>query len=152
MAFKESVTIRDEVLWKEIYGIVRLYRLEEKGTLENDPQRFLDITFPTFTLHQLLTSVIRKLTGKEQRGTFAVTGGGGSGKSHILVTLTHLLKRGPDALKWLEANKIERADQLSEDSLVLPYQLVAEGGPVTKLWAPLLESLGQQKDRHGWRS
>lgn len=144
MAFKESVTIRDEVAKKEIYGIVRLYRLEEKGTLESDPERFLDITFPTSTLRQLLTSVIRKLVGKEQRGTFAVTGGGGSGKSHILVTATHLLRRSPEALKWFEANDIEGADQLPQDTLVLAYQLVAEGGPIVKLWVPLLEALGRQ--------
>ncbi len=144
MAFQEWVTIRDEVAKKEIYGIVRLYRLEEKGTLESDPERFLDITFPTSTLRQLLTSVIRKLIGKEQRGTFAVTGGGGSGKSHILVTTTHLLRRGPEALKWFEANDIEGADQLPQDTLVLAYQLVAEGGPIVKLWVPLLEALGRQ--------
>lgn len=144
MAFQEWVTIRDEVAKKEIYGIVRLYRLEEQGTLEGDPERFLDITFPTSTLRQLLTSAIRKLVGKEQRGTFAVTGGGGSGKSHILVTATHLLRRGPEAVKWLQANAIEGADQLPEDTLVLPYQLVAEGGPIAKLWVPLVEALGQR--------
>ncbi|MCL0058394.1 hypothetical protein M1O47_01715 [Dehalococcoidia bacterium] len=144
MAFQEWVTIRDEVAKKEIYGIVRLYRLEEKGTLESDPERFLDITFPTSTLRQLLTSVIRKLVGKEQRGTFAVTGGGGSGKSHILVATTHLLRRGPEALKWFETNDIEGADQLPQDTLVLAYQLVAEGGPIVKLWMPLLEALGRQ--------
>ena len=145
MAFQESVTIRDEGAKREIYGIVRLYRLEEKGTLESDPERFLGITFPTSTFRQLVESVIRKLAGKEQRGTFAITGGGGSGKSHILVTATHLLRRSPEALKWLEANDIEGADQLPQDTLVLPYQLVAEGGPFVKLWVPLLEALGQQK-------
>lgn len=50
MALGQFVTIRDEVLRKEIYGIVRLYRLEEEGTLESDPARFLDITFPTSAL------------------------------------------------------------------------------------------------------
>lgn len=144
MAFQEWVTIRDEVLRKEIYGIVRLYRIEEKGSLESDPKQFLDITFPTATLRQLLTSVIRKLIKKDQRGTFGVTGGGGSGKSHILVTMTHLLRGSPEASDWLKASNIEEADKLPPDTLVLPYQLVAEGGPISKLWVPLFEAL----DKH----
>lgn len=143
MAFGSWVTVRDEVIKKEIYGIVRLYRLTEKGALESDSKRFLDITFPTTKLCDLLTSIVRKLIGQEQRGTFVVTGGGGSGKSHLLVACAHLLQNTAEARQWLRANNIEGVDRISPETLVLPYQLVAQGGAITKLWEPLFRALGK---------
>lgn len=144
MAISQWVAIREEIKKRELYGIIRLNRVRQRGQLESDGQRFLSITHPSTSLRAILESAIKKLAGQGSRGVFGVSGGGGTGKSHLLVALHHLFSGSPEAQQWMKENGIAGREDLPQGVAVVSYQLVAEGGGVSALWEPLFKDLARE--------
>ena len=88
--------LSEEVRSGQVYGVVQLYKvLEDRPALEKNPADVFARTYLTDALRSALDQIRLKLTGKDRRGSLVFTGGYGSGKSHQLLALYHVL-RHPD--------------------------------------------------------
>jgi hypothetical protein len=73
-----------------------------KMPVYEDPQKFFALTFPTHNLRQLVRDVALRLANKNDKAVRQLELTYGGGKTHTLVTLTHLFT-DPDALPNLPA-------------------------------------------------
>lgn len=67
-----------------------------------DPREFFALTYPTFTLRELVKDVVLRLAGRNDKAVRQLELTYGGGKTHTLITLYHLL-RDPAALPDLPA-------------------------------------------------
>src|SRR5438105_12949766 len=73
-----------------------------KMPVYEDPEKFFALTFPTHNLRQLVRDVALRLANKNDKAVRQLELTYGGGKTHTLVTLTHLF-HDPDALPDLPA-------------------------------------------------
>lgn len=67
----DIITCRPDVLEGTFQGDLRVYRVgrdTDPDTLENDPRRFFDVTYPSTSLKHLIHLVREKLTGHSRQG------------------------------------------------------------------------------------
>jgi len=103
MSFDSFLQPRREVLDDSILGIVDLANLKEPDRLESEPGRFFDITYPTHDIARIIQALDARFTEPQGHtpGLFLLEGLKGSGKSHVLLLVYHLLQSRDEAETWL---------------------------------------------------
>ena len=110
MSYASLLTPRKEVLRDEIDGIIDLANINRRGRLENRPQEFLDLTFPTADVRRVVAEInTRFSTTRPSAGLFLFEGLKGSGKSHLLLLVYHLLSSSRQAQAWLTRHGLQCA-------------------------------------------
>ncbi len=110
MSYSDILQPRREVLSDDgIEGIIDLANLDEKKKrkLENTPELFFDLTYPTEDVRH----VVRKLHERFEKegstpGLFLFEGLKGSGKSHLLLLIYHLFKNPAQVRPWLKKHHL----------------------------------------------
>jgi len=136
-------TLSDEVKSGEVYGVVQLYKvLGEKPALEKSPQDVFARTYLTESLKIALDQIRYKFTGQDQRGSLVFTGGYGSGKSHQLLALYHVLTQPNLATQWLTGQGYDSPLPTFDDlvTIVLHTSRV----DYDNLWEPVFQQLGAE--------
>ena len=111
MSVKSACTPRPEVLKDKIEGIIDLANIEKRGKLENKPRAFFDLTYPTADIKRVLTELNNRFSSSNPgAGLFLFEGLKGSGKSHLLLLVYHLLNSLGDGQKWLSNHSHPIAD------------------------------------------
>lgn len=106
------------------------------GGFEGNPTWFFDHTFPTKAIKTIISGIKAKLERKAP-GILPVKGYLGTGKSHLLLTIYHLLLNHEPAAKWLGRWKIDFEPH--DDIIVIPIPLQAMR--IANLWEPFFEVL-----------
>ncbi len=88
-----------EVFTPDLAEVIRFYRGEKTGTSDiytNSEKFFTDATYPTRGLLNLFRNVLRRVTAGDGTapGTTRLESGFGGGKTHGLIGIVHLIKRG----------------------------------------------------------
>jgi hypothetical protein len=97
-----TTTISQEVRRGEVFGAVKLYNLDDPTKPESSARRILGMTYPTQALQQAMMAIEERIEGKRRQGTFVFAGDYGTGKSHSLLTLYHLLTSPDKGQRWLD--------------------------------------------------
>jgi hypothetical protein len=153
---QQAVRLRPEVVKGNLHGIVSLYALideDTERTFEQDPQRVLRATYPsdalTRLLHRLQVSLSKR--NADRKGNFIISGGYGSGKSHLLLTLYHLLQNPQVARDWLTEHRIDFESPDDAVVVLMPMTNLTKPGsyaPVEYLWEPIFHALGYEGFEH----
>jgi predicted AAA+ superfamily ATPase len=89
---------------KQLNGIddtVELPNVDKPARREADVERFFALTFPTQTLRQNVLAVVERFSQPiGAKGVFLIESPYGSGKSHVLLTLCHVLRGQPAGQRW----------------------------------------------------
>ena len=102
MVIQDAVTISEEVQSGAVFGSVRLYHVDDPTKPESSARRMLALTYPTQALRQALSAVAQRLAGERAQGTFIFAGDYGTGKSHALLALYHVLHSPVEGQEWLD--------------------------------------------------
>lgn len=105
MLIRDVVEPRPDVLAGNFQGDLRAYRVGREidaDKLENTPQLFFAVTYPSASLQRLIELVHRKLVSDRVQGAFLLIGRMGSGKTHALIVLYNLFAHPKQGRKWLQ--------------------------------------------------
>jgi len=150
----ELVVVRPEVASGDLHGIVSLYSLlsDEDDAFEKSPERVLSATFPSEALRRLLHRLQVSLSDEDadRKGNFVFSGGYGSGKSHLLLTLYHVLSAPETSGKWLADHGVEFTPPGEAAVVLLPMNQLTkpDGSSVDYLWEPIFATLGYDGFEH----
>jgi hypothetical protein len=86
----------------EVFGAVKLYNLDDPTQPESSARRILGMTYPTQALQQAMLAIQERIEGRRKQGTFVFAGDYGTGKSHSLLALYHLLTSPDEGQRWLD--------------------------------------------------
>ncbi|MCL4459193.1 MAG: ATP-binding protein [Chloroflexi bacterium] len=137
----EVATLSDEARKGDIFGIVKLYNINNPTKPEASADRILSITYPSHPLSQALKAVAERLSGKRAQGAFIFAGGYGTGKSHCLLTLFHMFSSPNVAKAW--QNRWSIKVQLPQVVPVVLQLMEGEEGNPEFLWEPVFKRLGK---------
>ena len=93
----EVVALRDELRTGELTlqmfaaDLYEVLMQRGKQPVYEDPAKFFALTFPTYTLRQLVRDVARRVAGRNDKAVRQLELTYGGGKTHTLITLRHLL-------------------------------------------------------------
>ena len=108
MTITGNCKLSEEAKTGDLLEAVYLDRaIKEKDSKEADRDFVLRATYPTLPLRALVEQAAQKLKGEQRKGFVVVRGDLGSGKSHALLALYHLISSGKDARPWLNKWKIK---------------------------------------------
>ncbi len=148
----DLVRLRPEVLEGNLHGIVSLYSLleDDADAFERDPSRVLSATYPSLALKRLLQRLATSLSegDGDRKGNFVISGGYGSGKSHLLLGLYHILTSRRLGNQWLKRNDISFAAPRKSEVILLPMTNLRDAQEVEYLWQPIFRSLGYEGFHH----
>jgi len=97
MTVADVCKLSEEVLTGELLISVFLDRAYlDPNSKEADREFVLRATYPTLPLRAMLEHIAQKLSGKHPKGSVIVRGSYGSGKSHTLLAIYHVVR--PDSL------------------------------------------------------
>jgi len=152
---QQLVRLRPEVVEGDLHGIISLYALLDHDTaaFERDPQRVFRATYPSAALRQLLNRLHTSLSSRnaDRKGNFVVSGGYGSGKSHLLLTLYHVLAHPDQARPWLAEHEIDFDPPQDAVVVLMPMTNLTQpesDAPVEYLWTPIFAALGYAGFHH----
>lgn len=98
---KDILKPRKDVIEGTFQGVIQTHKVDSKERrIENNPQEFLKVTYPSSAIKITLEKIKEKLSGKSHQGGFLLVGPYGSGKSHALITLYHLFNNPSLAEDW----------------------------------------------------
>jgi len=140
MSYSQLLTPRPEVLSDQgIDGIIDLANLfSKKKALEKNAERFLALTFPTSDIRRVLEELDRRFNSeKATSGLFLFEGLKGTGKSHFLLLIYHLLQNQAAGREWLRKYNI--ACRLPDDATVVLNKFTDL--PLMSIWDFILEKL-----------
>jgi hypothetical protein len=130
---------------KQLNGIddtVELPNMDKPTRWEADVVRFFELTFPTQTLRQNIFTVVERFNQPVgAKGVFLIESPYGSGKSHVLLTLVHVLKCQPAAQQWVARwPSRERPTNLPTNLMVQAHSFVEKSPAdfVNEVFLPLL--------------
>jgi hypothetical protein len=109
MSVSDIIKPRKEVLHDAIEGIIDLANLDDpkKRKIEARPDTFFDLTYPTADIRRVLSLLDQRFGAKgDAPGLFLFEGLKGSGKSHLLLLIYHLVSSPASAQAWLARNGI----------------------------------------------
>lgn len=131
---------RSDVLEGTFQGVIQTHKVDSKEKrLENNPQEFLKITYPSSAIKRTLERIEEKLSGKSNQGGFLLVGPYGSGKSHALITLYHLFNNPSLARDLRKRWKIDfELPEKSRSVIVSTRRYDAD-----HLWEPIFNLLGR---------
>jgi len=136
----DVVEISEEVERGDIFGIVKLYNVADPAQPESSAARILSITYPTQALCQALKAVSERLLGQRPHGTFLFAGGYGTGKSHSLLSIYHLLTSPVEGKGWIKKWGLDIS--LPENVRVIVSHLLDEDPDF--LWEPVFRKAGRE--------
>lgn len=140
---REICTLTDEALECNILSIVRLNKIYDSQSPESSPDYIFSVTYPSNAIKNILQKISEKLSGKSKQGMFILSGGYGTGKSHILVFLYHLFSYPNKAETWLNRAKISFK---VPNAKVVAIQLLDPGiKGIDYLWEPIFKELGKEQ-------
>jgi hypothetical protein len=140
MTIAEICQLSDEVRTGELLISVFIDRaIKDPASKEADRGFVLRATYPTAPLRSLAEHVAQKLSGRHPKGSAVIRGTYGSGKSHALLALYHLVAAGEEAWPVLEKWGVQAIPPPT--ARVALVQLRAEN-PLT-LWELLFERAGR---------
>jgi len=96
-----TTTISQEERQGEVFAAVKLYNLDDPNRPESSARRILSMTYPTQALQQAMMAIEERIDAKRRQGTFVFAGDYGTGKSHCLLALYHLLTSPDEGQRWL---------------------------------------------------
>ncbi|MBN1934381.1 MAG: hypothetical protein JW934_06935 [Anaerolineae bacterium] len=142
--FTELVALRPEVTdpTSTLHGIVSLSDIasDDPNVVERSPEAFLSLTYPSEALMRLLARLNTTFNdeGGDRKGLFVIRGGYGSGKSHILVALYHLLHPSKFAEAWLVKHQVDFSPPTDVNVVLLPMinLRLRDGRGARHLWEP----------------
>ena len=121
MSYSDILNPRREVLREDgIEGIIDLTNLADpkRRKLETRPADFFDLTYPTADVRRVLETLHRRFTGSgDTPGLVLLEGLKGSGKSHLLLLVYHLIKNTAAAAAWLQRHSL--AFEPPQDAVVV---------------------------------
>lgn len=139
----EICTLTGEALKCDILSIVRLNKIYDSQSYESSPDYIFSVTYPSNAIKNILQKISDKLSGKSKQGMFILSGGYGTGKSHILVFLYHLFKYSDKAETWLNGAKISFK---VPNAKVIAIQLLDPGiKGIDHLWEPIFKGLSKEQ-------
>lgn len=150
----DLVQIKPEVLEGNLHGIVSLFSVvsDDPDEFEKDPARVFAATYPSEALRRLLSRIRLSIGDKdaERKGNFVISGGYGSGKSHLLLTLYHILRSPDEAAAWLADHDIDFVPPEDATVLLLPMNQLTkpDGTSIDYLWEPIFAGLGYDRFEH----
>jgi len=104
----DIVRPREDVLTEGIDGRVDVYKALSGEGIEGDAERFLEVTYLTEPLKEVLNEIKVKLDGKKgSKGVYVFSGGFGSGKSHHVLSLYHIFGSPKIGDAWLKNQDFE---------------------------------------------
>jgi hypothetical protein len=133
--------LSEEAQKGDIFGIVKLYNIDNPTKPEASADRILSITYPSHPLAQALKAIAERLSAKRTQGTFIFAGGYGTGKSHCLLTLYHVFAAPNVAKAW--QNRWSIKVQLPQVVPVVLQLMEGEEGNPEFLWEPVFKRLGK---------
>lgn len=142
MSYEQHLTPRPDVLSEDgIEGIIDLRNLEDRGhrKLESRPEAFLGLTYPTADIKR----VIQRLNDRFSRqgdvpSLFLFEGLKGSGKSHLLVLIYHLLKHRAAGARWLSEHSLSL--KIPDNTAVIAHKYTDR--PLLRLWDFIFNEAG----------
>lgn len=145
MSFSDLLCPREDVLSEAgIEGIIDLANLGDRRRrkLESRPADFLSLTYPTGDVQRLVRNLHERFSGQDGvPGLFLMEGLKGSGKSHMLLLVYHLLKSQETAHAWLAQHGLECA--LPEDAAVVVNKFTDL--PLYSIWDFVFERLTDRR-------
>jgi len=152
---QQLVTLRPEVVEGNLHGIISLYALLDKDStaFECNPRRVFQATYPSAALKRLLHRLQTSLSPRDadRKGNFVISGGYGSGKSHLLLTLYHVLTHPDQARPWLSEHQIDFDPPQDAVVALMPMTNLTRpdsDAPVEYLWTPIFDALGYDGFHH----
>jgi len=140
-SISDIAPLSEEAQKGEVFGIVRLYNVNNPSKPEASADRILSITYPSYPLSQALKAIAERMSSKRSQGTFIFAGGYGTGKSHCLLALFHIFTSPSVAKAWQEKWSLNIS---LPHSRVVELQLMeGEEGNPEFLWEPIFKRLGQ---------
>jgi len=148
ITISEIVEVSDEVKNRHVKGTIELYKLKsEESDFEKDSETIFNCTYPTKAIKKIVDFINRKIDPKKQsdtRSSFAVTGTYGTGKSHILTTVYHILNDPTKSKEWLRKNNMEfELIPAFPKTAILPMLNLDK--KYQFLWEPIYEQLEKQE-------
>jgi hypothetical protein len=140
-SISEIAPLSEEAQKGEVFGIVRLYNVNNPSKPEASADRILSITYPSYPLSQALKAIAERMSGKRSQGTFIFAGGYGTGKSHCLLTLFHVFTSPSAAKAWQDKWSLNIS--LPQSRVVELQLMEGEEGNPQFLWDPIFKKLGQ---------
>jgi hypothetical protein len=140
MSYSQILIPRPEVLSDQgIDGIIDLANLfSRRRALEKDAERFLALTYPTGDIRRVLEELdCRFSSEKATSGLFLFEGLKGTGKSHLLLLIYHLLQNQKAGREWLRKHNIQCG--LPDDATVVLNKFT--DFPLVSIWDFILEKL-----------
>lgn len=143
MSYSSYLHPRPEVLSEELEGIIDLANLKDdsKTKLEARPKDFLDLTYPTSDIVKVIEQInLRFSTTSQSSGLFLFEGLKGSGKSHLLLLIHHLLQYPEISRDWLSQHGFKI--KFPKNLMVLINKFTDD--PLDKLWDMIFGALGKK--------
>ena len=134
MSYSQNLTPRPEILSEDgIEGIIDLRNLEDRRRrkLESRPSAFLGLTYPTADIKRVVQHLSDRFSRRSDTSTlFLFEGLKGSGKSHLLVLIYHLLKNPAEGARWLSQHGLSLAPPTNTAVVAHKYT----DRPLLRLW------------------
>ncbi len=142
MSYSRVLIPRPEVLSEDgIEGIIDLKNLGDRRRrkLESRPDAFLDLTYPTADIKRVIQQLDERFSRRAAAcGLFLFEGLKGSGKSHLLVLIYHLLNSRDEGNRWLAQHG--RALGLPPNATVVAHKYTDQ--PLFRLWDFIFREAG----------
>jgi len=142
MSYAQHLTPRPEVLSEDgIEGIIDLRNLEDRRhrKLESKPEAFLNLTYPTADIKRVVQRLNDRLSRQSDTpALFLFEGLKGSGKSHLLVLMYHLLKHPAESARWLSEHGLSL--NLPANTTVIAHKYTDR--PLLRLWDFIFNEAG----------
>lgn len=149
MSYAQLLNPRPEVLSDDgIEGIIDLANLSDRRRrkIEAKPEAFFSLTYPTSDIARVIQRLQERFTKRsETPALFLFEGLKGSGKTHLLVLIYHLLTSPEEAQAWLAKHKLSLS---APPQLALVVQKYTDR-PLLRLWDFIFEN-AQVKIRGGY--
>lgn len=140
VVIKDMIRPREDVLREGVEGRVDVYRAISGEGIEGNAERFLEVTYITEPLKEVLSEIKLKFRGERgSKGVYVFSGGFGSGKSHHVLALYHIFANPKIGNKWLKRQNVDFEVPTDVQSVLLQ----ALNRNPDYLWEPIFEELGR---------
>lgn len=100
MKISDVITPREEVLTGDVKGYIQIFDVDDETTFEGSPSKFLDTTQSTDAIETIIKHM-REAFREGGNTSFFLAGPFGTGKTHSVIALYHLLNSPEVGNSWL---------------------------------------------------